>query len=79
MPPSATAVGPGDTAIVKWDGSEYDALSGTSLFTLYVDDVAVMSGGPDDTNRVSPWTHCASRAAPRYAARGGSRRRWDGQ
>lgn len=71
VPPAATAIGPGDTAIVSWDGTEYDGLSGTSLFTLYVDDVAVMSGGPDDANHVAPWVYDPAAVLP-YSATIGS-------
>jgi hypothetical protein len=41
---SSAAVGVGSRATVSWQGAQYDALSGTAYFSVYMDGARVLSG-----------------------------------
>ena len=44
-PATSVAVGAGSRVALQWQGSEYDSLSGTAFFSVYLDGVRAISGG----------------------------------
>jgi hypothetical protein len=53
--PATSIVVPGSAATVVWGGSEYDPLSGSAYFSVYVDGARVVSGETTVGTAV-PWT-----------------------
>jgi hypothetical protein len=69
VPAASTAVGPGTRATVRWSpktslGADYDLLSGTGYFTMYIDGEAKFTGGPADSQQMSPWMYSPISGVP---------------
>jgi hypothetical protein len=52
IPGTSTAVAASSRATVSWGGVDYDDLSGSAYYRLYMDGTVVLSGGNDGTNPV---------------------------